>query len=525
MALTGEITGSILASMSASGGVNGEIAFDGSGTDNYNELDNKPSINGVILEGNKTSSDLNIETGGTDNYNELLNKPKINGILLTGDVSDTQLQINYNHLINKPVIPDISEIETRLDTAETDIDNINDEIATIKATDLTQNADINSLKNRVNGTETNISNLTNRVSSAESSITTQGTQISSIEDNVSSLDTRVGTSEGDIDTLQGDMTQAQSDISELNSSLMQKSTVIPNPTGTPSDTLSTVSIDGNIFGIKGIGIKQLSVTENGTYSEEGIAYSPVIVNVPAPDNAYLLNEVEGLPKDIATFTDGASLPMPTLKVGIEPVQEGSGDPSPENIRPISGHTEANVVVSPTTDTEDGTTYNIQFKDGDNPLTVYGGTLDVVSGVLTVDRLCVTYSDTDKKKNSSFRLYPAPSNALVTNADSEQPSPLFICDKYKFMSIAEIVSTTAENIGIGISKTSTSFYIKDTAMLQMTLEEAQTYLSSHPIDVVYPLATPIAYQLTPTQVKSLLGTNNVWADTGDIEELEYFSKEA
>jgi hypothetical protein len=34
------------------------------------------------------------------------------------------------------------------------------------------------------------------------------------------------------------------------------------------------------------------------------------------------------------------------------------------------------------------------------------------------------------------------------------------------------------------------------------------------------ATPITYQLTPTQVKSLLGTNNVWADTGDVNEAVY-----
>lgn len=32
----------------------------GSGTSNYNDLSNKPSINGVTLTGNKTSADLNI---------------------------------------------------------------------------------------------------------------------------------------------------------------------------------------------------------------------------------------------------------------------------------------------------------------------------------------------------------------------------------------------------------------------------------------------------------------------------------
>lgn len=37
-----------------------------------------------------------------------------------------------------------------------------------------------------------------------------------------------------------------------------------------------------------------------------------------------------------------------------------------------------------------------------------------------------------------------------------------------------------------------------------------------VDLVYKLATPQTYQLTPTQVKSLLGQNNVWADTGDVD---------
>jgi hypothetical protein len=46
--------------------------------------------------------------------------------------------------------------------------------------------------------------------------------------------------------------------------------------------------------------------------------------------------------DIASFSDGSDLSMPKLEVAIEPVQEGSGDPSPENIRPISGWDECNV---------------------------------------------------------------------------------------------------------------------------------------------------------------------------------------
>lgn len=35
------------------------------GTTNYNDLTNKPSINGVVLEGNKTSADYNIQSQTT----------------------------------------------------------------------------------------------------------------------------------------------------------------------------------------------------------------------------------------------------------------------------------------------------------------------------------------------------------------------------------------------------------------------------------------------------------------------------
>lgn len=59
-----------------------------SGNYNYNMLENKPSINGVTLEGNINASEL-----GLDNYNYLLNKPAINGVTLAGNKSLTDLGI------------------------------------------------------------------------------------------------------------------------------------------------------------------------------------------------------------------------------------------------------------------------------------------------------------------------------------------------------------------------------------------------------------------------------------------------
>lgn len=48
---------------------------------------------------------------------------------------------------------------------------------------------------------------------------------------------------------------------------------------------------------------------------------------------------------IASFPDGAEgVPVKELAADIEPIQSGSGDPSPDNIRPISGYTGAEIPV-------------------------------------------------------------------------------------------------------------------------------------------------------------------------------------
>jgi hypothetical protein len=49
-------------------------------------------------------------------------------------------------------------------------------------------------------------------------------------------------------------------------------------------------------------------------------------------------------------------------------------------------------------------------------------------------------------------------------------------------------------------------------------------SADPANIAFALSAGTTTLITPTQVKSLLGSNNVWADTGDITDAEYFSKE-
>ena len=60
----------------------------GQGTINYEELQNKPSINDVPLVGDLTTEDLEID------YHDIKNKPTINNIPLDGNVTTEDLEIS-----------------------------------------------------------------------------------------------------------------------------------------------------------------------------------------------------------------------------------------------------------------------------------------------------------------------------------------------------------------------------------------------------------------------------------------------
>ena len=67
---------------------------------NYDLLENKPSIDGVILQGNVTKTQLGIE----QNYNILANKPSINSVALIGNKSLNELGIQGKLIAGSGII-------------------------------------------------------------------------------------------------------------------------------------------------------------------------------------------------------------------------------------------------------------------------------------------------------------------------------------------------------------------------------------------------------------------------------------
>jgi len=335
-----------------------------------------------------------------------------------------------------------------------------------------------------------------------------------------------------------------------------------------------------------------------------------------PENIYSAYPTDTASGAVASFPDGADgIPLKSLVVDINPVQSGSGDPSPDNVRPISGWTGCNVqrtgfnvwdeewevggyagstgaawdtntrIRSKTTNyisvlpnttyyvnmpsgaglyldiifynagktfisstnpnagttfttpsdarfmrfasgAAYGTTYNhdisINYPATDTDYheghvqsinislgqTVYGGKLDVTNGVLTVDMAMV-----DLGTLTWARLAAGDNYVFYTTDISKANNFNFLCSQYA-NSHASRLYMPDKTCG-ATNTTMNVFCIRDDIYTENDVFKS----AMSGVQLCYEFATPITIQLTPHKVNSLLGTNNIYADTGDTN-VEY-----
>ena len=145
-------------------------------------------------------------------------------------------------------------------------------------------------------------------------------------------------------------------------------------------------------------------------------------------------------------------------------------------------------------------------------TVYGGTLDVTTGVLTVDRAMVAYDGTEndwqETTGSGFRQY-------FISVSGMKNSQTAISDSFQGIALSERSSKPGMVL---YTDTYVRFSLRNdfcTANGIRNVPTWITWLSNNNIQVVYKLATPQTYQLTAQQITALQGINHVWANSGDI----------
>ena len=175
----------------------------------------------------------------------------------------------------------------------------------------------------------------------------------------------------------------------------------------------------------------------------------------------------------------------------------------------------------------GTTIPISWQS--EASTVYGGTLDVTTGVLTVTYKHIEFDGvtngkkfTDFSTNTHVAIFYANdsfdfnlSNGAVASTDVLISNGVIATN----MPVYKYSDSMAPTPCLGAYKSSTNFSyrvkmpteVTDVASSNVLVK--QWYDNDVPFCFVYPIAQPITYQLSPTEVTTLLGQNNIWADCG------------
>lgn len=436
-----------------------------------------------------------------------------------------------------------------------------------------------------------------------------------------------------VSTTTGEFNPNVWDLTNIDELLATKANSVDLATVATSGSASDVSFDNSETELDSTNVQDAIVEvleEAGKIADVQTYGNTLVTNKIADLSALTIKKsIANTPTDIASFDDGTANPMPSLEISIEPVQSGSGDPSPSNVRPISGWSGANVTrtgvnvwdeewergslntytgqpgdsnskirtvnyipVLPNTEyrivgyalaiyeygsdnsfigyttysvgtfitgantyfikwTRTGTSYandisinypstdtsyhayqgsilSIPFHDNsDNPITVYGGRLNVTSGS------CLSYDSTIQLSSiNSFSSDEVNTNGYIRYncavSDKAQNYNI-MCDKIKVITNYTVPVDASSELISGSSASDKLYFTINSARLTGDLSTAsgrnqalKTLLQTDDIQVAYELATPQTYQLTPAQVTTLLGKNNIFADCGQILEGEYFA---
>lgn len=121
--------------------------------------------------------------------------------------------------------------------------------------------------------------------------------------------------------------------------------------------------------------------------------------------------------------------------------------------------------------------------------VYGGKLNVETGELVVDRAMYI-----------------PTGNEVSYVQQTQRIAFALPTGYRVPGSVYRVCSTFQ-----VQTSSTYCYV----YTDLSIDELKSYFQQNDVQIVVGLATPITIQLTPTEVRSLLGRNNIWSDAGDV----------
>lgn len=258
---------------------------------------------------------------------------------------------------------------------------------------------------------------------------------------------------------------------------------------------------------------------------------------------------------IATFTDGADMPAKSVVVNIVPKQSGTGTPSPENVRPISGWESVDVNVTGVNVWDE----ELQggYWDTSTGDFVVAGNWQGCKNYIPIDasKTYFMYGDAsvtgsygarlfyDKNKNylgfqngaknttftpianACYMTFYISNNYIGKEVSINYPSTDHDYHAYNGQTITKDLGQTVYGCEVDIVSgvlTSYPFYPSyngETLNGRWICDRAVYAEGTTPptgSQVALVSGTGTTYTLTPTEIQTLLGENNVWADSGDVE---------
>ena len=215
------------------------------------------------------------------------------------------------------------------------------------------------------------------------------------------------------------------------------------------------------------------------------------VNMPSPSENYgteqlIITSAEGKTVDrLAYYKDNGSVRIYYNESGIF-----EGDLELEDFEPY----QADTYTSPL------------------PQTVYGGTLDVASGELVVDRAMVDLGTLNWIKYSNYPNLFYANDASIKQTGGSMILGDAVCSQYTICTETQIGRNGYTDGYFAIGGTSARVWVNDPRYTDVT--SFKTAMNG--VQLVYELATPQTIQLTPQQVTLLTGDNNVWSEDGKVQ---------
>ena len=186
-------------------------------------------------------------------------------------------------------------------------------------------------------------------------------------------------------------------------------------------------------------------------------------------------------------------------VSLEPKQAGSGDPSPENVRPISGYDSVTVTQSKDEAQVKQITLTL-------PETIYGGTVDAVTGEGEKTWECIEFDGTEKYSGNSqsFGYQISYKLSTLANVDERESS---VCSHFKYAT-SKVESFWVDSSGVFVRFATNEF---------TSVEDWKSYLAAQydagtPVTFCYKPATPEPFQVIGNQaLPAVAGLNTVYTD--------------